>query len=477
MNIVWIITTLLVCLSVSVKCFVLQDSGISTNLDIARIKADVRRQKNVTDQLIQLAVNGSAKGQLYNRLADFVDRYGSRISGSQNLENSIEYIKLKMKEDKLENVYGDIVEVPHWERGEESAYMMKPRYKKLTMLGLGTSIATPPGGIHAEVLVVKTFEELERRASDAVGKIIVFNQDWVSYGVSGRYRFYGAARAAAVGGVASLIRSVTPFSINSPHTGSQVYNESIKKIPTACITVEDAEMMWRMSQRGERIEIFLNMSAKNFPKTLSRNVISEIVGSTYPDEVVLISGHIDSWDVGQGAMDDGAGALLGWQVLSMILQLGSRPKRTIRSIMWTAEEFGFYGSRDYFKRHKNDSFVFVSESDMGTFKPKGLTFGGNQDAVEVMKEVMGLLSIINATSLVTSSTDTFDGGEVTPWVRLGVPGAMLETYNEKYFYFHHSEGDTMEVLDSDDLDLCSAVWAVMAYTVANIEDSLPRDFV
>ncbi|CAG2253418.1 CPQ [Mytilus edulis] len=327
--------------------------------DIAQVDSSQQRFLDVHDEvnsyqeaanaIINLSVHGRARNQSYDRLATFVDKFGSRIAGSQNLENAIDYMLDELQKDGLDNVHGEDVTVPHWVRGEEYATMLEPRNHKLAMLGLGSSIATPEDGITAEVLVAK-------------GKIIVFNQKWVSYGISVAYRSNGAVEAAKVGGVASLIRSVTPLSINSPHTGWQDYVDNVKKIPTACITVEDADMMDRMQQRGHKIVVKLKMSAKTLPTVTSRNTIAEIKGSTYPEQIVLVSGHLDSWDVGQGAMDDGGGAFISWQ----------------KDIA---------------------NYDMVLESDMGTFTALGMNFQGNPKTMEIMGSIVNLLKPINATAL------------------------------------------------------------------------------
>ncbi|KAK3595922.1 hypothetical protein CHS0354_032429 [Potamilus streckersoni] len=388
--------------------------------------------------IIQLAVYGAARNQSYNRLAELTDKFGGRLSGSAALENAIDYMIQKMTEDGLDNVHGETVMVPNWERGDESAAVLQPRYHPMSILGLGSSVGTPVGGITAEALIVKSFDELHRRAAEAKGKIVVYNQDFVNYGVSVMYRGYGASEAAKVGGVASLVRSVTPLSVYSPHTGIQMYSDGVPKIPTASITVEDAEMMWRMSQRGERIVIFLNMSAQNYPMVESRNTVAEIIGSKYPEQVVLVSGHLDSWDVGQGAMDDGGGAIISWQALSLVKQLGLRPKRTMRAVLWTAEEQGMVGSQQYYEMHKVNvsNYDLVMESDIGTFIPTGIDFSGIPEAFSIMEEVVKLLAPINASNLVR----TADGGDVSFWIQDGVPGGSLINENDKYFYFHHSNG-------------------------------------
>lgn len=190
-------------------------------------------------------------------------------------------------------------------------------------------------------------------------------------------------------------------------------------------------------------------------------------------QVVLVSGHLDSWDVGQGAMDDGGGAFISWQALSVIRQLNLRPKRTMRMVLWTGEEEGLLGAQQYYNRHKVNAtnFSLVMESDIGTFMPEGIAFHGSEKAVNIMREVMSLLQPINATNLRVINV----GGDITFWVRDGVPGGALDNANSKYFYFHHSDGDTMTVQDPDAMDLCAAVWAVVAYTVADLDEMLPRE--
>ncbi|XP_048733774.1 carboxypeptidase Q-like isoform X2 [Ostrea edulis] len=378
----------------------------------------------------------------------------------------------KLKEDGLDNVHTEAAQVPHWVRGNESAAMVSPRYHSMSILGLGSSIGTPPEGITADVLVVTSFDDLKAKAEMAKGKIIVYNQKYVSYGTTVRYRTAGASEAAKVGGVASLIRSVTPFSIYSPHTGWQDYDDNVKKIPTACITVEDAEMMQRMQERGVKIRVTLKMQAKNHPPVMSRNTVAEIKGSKYPDQVVLVSGHLDSWDVGQGAMDDGGGAFISWQVLSIIKQLGLKPKRTVRMVLWTAEEEGAYGAQQYYKKHKDNvgNFDLVMESDEGTFMPLGFHFKGNSAAMTIMKKVLEPLQKVRSIPLSPGG----GGADIDMWIRAGVPGGSIFTDDNRYFKFHHTNGDTMTVQDPVEMNVCAALWTVVAYTVADLEDMLPR---
>ncbi|XP_041843770.1 carboxypeptidase Q-like [Melanotaenia boesemani] len=435
------------------------------------IATEVAGYTDVAKQIIELAVFGPAQNRSYRRLADFTDTIGNRVSGSQNLDMAIKYMHNAMTQDGLD-VDLEPVKIPHWVRGKESAEMIAPRAKNLAILGLGSSIGTPPEGIKAEVLVVQSFEELKRRASEATGRIVVFNQPFVSYGETVAYRAFGASEAARVGAVATLIRSVTQFSINSPHTGWQDYQDGVERIPTACITVEDAELMWRMAQRGQKIVVRLTMGAKTLPDVDSFNTVAEIKGWQYPDQIVLLSGHLDSWDVGQGAMDDGGGAMISWEALSLIKDLGLRPRRTLRTVLWTAEEQGGVGAQQYFNLHKVNmsNFDLVMESDMGTFTPVALQFTGSDAARKVMQEVVKLLAPINTTKLETNS----EGTDISPWMQAGIPGASLHVADSRYFWFHHSEGDTMTVQEPRDMDLCSALWAVVSYVVADLQDMLPK---
>jgi carboxypeptidase Q len=251
----------------------------------------------------------------------------------------------------------------------------------------------------------------------------------------------------------------------------QTYSSNTK-IPTACIAVEDANTLERLYRNGQKITLNLKMEAQSLPSVVQENVVAEIKGSTWPDQTVLISGHLDSWDVGVGAMDDGGGAFISWQALSAYLHLNIAPKRTIRMVMWACEEFGGIGGQSYFNAHKDEvsSMSLVMESDLGTFTPLGIQFTGSAAAMSIMTTVGQLLTPINASIVTTGG----EGTDIDPWMSAGVPGASLLNDNDKYFWFHHSEGDRMDVEDSTALDLCAATWAVTALGVANLDSLLPR---
>lgn len=434
---------------------------------------EVKSYQLIADQIISYSLHGQGENQSYNRLATFTDKFGSRLSGTKNLENSIDYMLAVLKEDGLDNVHGEDVNVTHWKRNTEYATLIQPRLKKIAILGLGSSVGTPVGGITADVFVVRSFDDLDSHSGEVAGKIVVFNQDYVSYSATAGYRVICASKAAKYGAVATLIRSVTPQSIYSPHTGIQLYAQGVKKIPTACLTVEDAEMLDRMQLRGEMIKIHLFMGAANYNMSKSRNTVAEIKGSVYPEQLVLVSGHLDSWDVGEGAMDDGGGAFISWQALSIIRQLGLKPKRTVRLVMWTDEEAGGVGSLQYYQAHRGeaDNISILFESDEGVFTPYGMVFTGTPKAKAMMAQVGSLLKSVNSTGVY----DNGGGTDVQWWRKNGVPTASIANHNERYFWFHHSDGDTMTVLDPVEMNLCSAVWAVYAYVLADMDNLLPHN--
>ncbi|XP_064081644.1 carboxypeptidase Q-like [Macrobrachium nipponense] len=434
---------------------------------------EIRGYKKTVDQIINYITRGEYKGKAYDFLAALVDTYGPRITGSGMLEAAIDHMLEASRAEGLENVRTEDVVVPHWERNNESAWMVLPRLHKLNFLGLGSSVGTPREGIKAPALVVKDFQELEENAHLAKGKIVVYNPEWVSYGDTVQYRTAGASKAAEVGAVASLTRSVTPFSIDSPHTGQQFYSSEVK-IPTGCITVEDAAMLARMQERGETIEILLKMGAVNYPDTTSRNTIAEVTGSESPQEVVVVSGHLDSWDVGQGAMDDGGGVTISWNAAVVLRKLGLRPRRTLRVILWTGEEQGLIGGQAYYHQHvaDKDNYQMLMESDIGTFNPLGLAFSGNEEATCIIQEIMSLLEPLNTTKIVSP----MDGGpDIEIWSKAGVPTGSLYNANSNYYWFHHSDGDTMSVEDPDTLDRCLALWTSVAYVTADISRRLPHE--
>jgi carboxypeptidase Q len=435
-------------------------------------QADIATTYRATaDSLIRGATSDSAA---YQRLGRLVDTFGHRLSGSASLEAAIDWILGQMKADGLENVRGQPVMVPRWVRGAESADLVKPRAARLAMLGLGGSVATPRAGITAPVLVVGSFEELGRRAAEAKGRIVLFDVPFTDYTVSRRIRTDGPSAAARVGAVACLIRSVASSSIRSPHTGATHYDSTVARIPAAALSVEDAMMLHRFQDRGEPVVVTLRMSARTLPDARSRNVVAEIVGREKPDEVVVLGGHIDSWDVGQGAMDDGGGSVASWEAVRLMKRLGLRPRRTVRVVLWTNEENGGRGSLAYADSQASGvaKHVLAMESDNGAFNPKGYVLSGSDSAAAVVRQVAGLLGPIGATGVQRVAESP--AADITPLAEAGVPAMELDVEGSRYFWYHHSDGDTLDKLDPAELARCVAAMAVMAYVVADLPDALPH---
>ncbi len=423
------------------------------------------------DSLIGAAVRDSAA---YERLGRLVDGFGHRLAGSPSLESAIDWILAQMKKDGLQNVRGEPVTVTRWVRGEESAILVRPRRDTLAMLGLGGSVATPKAGITAPVLVVTSFQELERRKADARGKIVLFDVPFTRYEETRRYRTDGPSAAARAGAVACLIRSVASTSIRSPHTGRTSYDSTAPRIPAAALSVEDAMMLHRMQERGEPVVLTLQMGARQLPPARSRNVVAELVGREKPDEVVVLGGHIDSWDVGQGAMDDAGGSVAAWEAVRLMHQLGLRPRRTVRVVLWTNEENGVEGGKAYRDRHlgKLDRHVMAMESDGGVFQPKGFAFAGSDSAAALVRQAASLLGPIEATAVdhVSQSPEA----DIGPLVEEDVPGIGLVVDGTRYFWYHHADGDTLDKLDPAEVARCVAAMAVMAYVIADLPERLPR---
>jgi carboxypeptidase Q len=433
--------------------------------------AIARAYRQAADSLIGAATGDSAA---YVRLGRLVDTFGHRLSGSASLEAAIDWILSEMKTDGLQNVRGERVMVPHWVRGAESADLVKPRMAPLRMIGLGGSVGTPKGGITAPVLVVNSFDDLRSRASEARGKIVLFDAPFTSYRETVHYRVESASAAARAGAVASLIRSVAPFSIRSPHTGVMHYDSTVGRIPAAALSVEDAEMLHRFQDRRQPVVVRLRMGARTLPDASSRNVVAEVTGRDRPDEVVVLGGHIDSWDVGQGAMDDGGGAVAAWEAVRLIHRLGLRPRRTIRVVLWTNEENGGMGALAYRDAHAGqlENHVLAMESDNGAFTPYGFRFSGSDAALARVQQVAALLQPIGANKV--SREKESPEADIAPLVERGVPGVGLDVERSRYFWFHHSDGDTLDKLDPAELARCVAAMAVMAYVVADLPDPLAR---
>lgn len=447
--------------------------------------------RETATSILEAARTDAAIDAGFAKLRHLTDKIGHRLAGSKALDKAIAWAAQAMKDDG-HDVRTEKVMVPHWVRGAESAKLTAPYEKDLNILGLGGTIATPKGGLTAPVVVVTGWEDLEAKKDQLEGKIVLYDvamPAWTEDGGTGyggvvAFRWAGAIQAAKRGAVGVLMRSVTARSLATPHTGTMGYEEGITKIPAAAVTVEDAELIHRLVDSGDEVKVKLVLSAKTLPDVESANVIGELRGSELPDEVVVIGAHIDSWDVGQGAHDDGAGCVAVMQALTTLRTLGLTPRRTIRVVLFTNEENGLRGARAYADAHKDevDKHVMALEMDIGAFAPTGFGVddGVEDDArtpegearrqrmVARVAEIASLLAPIGATGTLAGHS----GADVGPLAAGGVPALGLMVDNRTYFDYHHTEADTLDKVDPKLLADDVAAIAVIAYVVADMPGRL-----
>jgi carboxypeptidase Q len=379
----------------------------------------------------------------WQRLAELGDTYGNRLSGSENLARAIAWAAETMKKDGLENVRTEPVMVPRWVRGNESAEIVDPPRHQVAMLGLGGSIATPPGGLEADVLVVNSFDELRSHAALAKGRIVPVQR---SVHLIQRHRdvphgWSACGRAARRGRGAHSVGRADRVA-DAAHWKRPV-RQGVPAIPAASIAAEDANRIARLVARGRRVRLRLSMEAHNEPDAESANVVGEIRGREKPEEIVLLGGHIDSWDVGAGASDDGVGIVATWEAARLMAKLGIRPRRTVRVVLWTNEENGLQGATAYAEKHAAEApnHVFALESDSGVFEPASLGFSGSNGARTLIRDIWTLLTPLGIPrSWPVAAAPTSDRSRKPRtrrrWPILGDPS--------KYFTIHHTPADTVE---------------------------------
>ncbi len=425
------------------------------------------------DDANRLIEAATADDFAWRRVAELTDTHGARLSGSDNLARAIAWAAATMKADGLENVRTESVMVPRWVRGEERAEIVDPPRHEIEILGLGGTVATPPGGIEADVLPVTGFDDLRVKAAAVRGRIVLFNAPYTTYSETVTYRTAGARTAAQYGAVAVLVRAVGPIGLRTPHTGSVQYGPEPGRIPAAALSVEDASRIARLVDGGRRVRVRLVTSGRFDPDTESANVIGEIVGRERPDEIVLLGGHIDSWDVGAGASDDAVGCVVTWEVARLMKALGIRPRRTIRIVLWTNEENGLRGAHAYAQRHAATAanHVFALESDSGVFAPAALGFTGSAAARVQMAQIASLLRPLGLSEIGPGG----GGADIGPIAEAGnVPTMAYLGDPAKYFVIHHTAADTVERITPDEVSRAAAAIAVVAYAVAEMPDRLAR---
>ena len=434
-------------------------------------------ERKYVDAAAKIAAIADDDPRAWNRLAYVADTFGHRLSGSASLEKTIDWSLETMAEDGLVNVRREKVMVPHWVRGEESARILGPNPRELPVLGLGMTVGTPKRGITAEVVVVATLDEIDSRAAELDGKIVVINQAMPAYdhdahdahyGSTVQIRAHGASRAGQHGAKAVLIRSVTATSLRTLHTGMLSYDDDKPKIPAAAITPEDADWFARMAARGETVELHLELGAKLLPDAVSANAVAEIVGRELPDEIVVIGGHIDSWDVGDGSTDDGSGCLMAMEAAAMLVELGLVPRRTIRVVLWTNEENGLRGGKAYYEAHRGETHVAGIESDSGSGAPWGFGIGESEADLAALAPYAALFEPLGANNFVIGG----GGADISPLTNAGMLGLAMRPDTSHYFDLHHSPADTIDKVAPFHLERNAAAMALMAYILA--ERDLPE---
>lgn len=425
----------------------------------------------------------------YEKTGYMSNNIGPRLSGSAQAARAVDYVADEMRKLGLEVTLQEI-KVPHWVRGIETGELvefpgMAPgTTQKVVLTALGGSIATPAKGLTAEIVVVDSWEELERLGRAGVeGKIVLFNAKFdrklaesgfglQAYGQAVQYRGGGAIAAARLGAVAALVRSAGASQMRLPHTGGMRYQEGVPRIPAAAVTAEDADMIAYLVKQGAT-RIRLLMTPQTLPDAISHNVIADLKGSEFPDEIVIVSGHLDSWDLGTGALDDACGVAVSMQVPYLLNKLKLRPKRTIRVVAYMNEENGLVGGNEYARAEKaniGNHFAAI-ESDLGASRPLGILFAGKREAVPYFTPILDVLRSHGA-GLIRMEDGV--GADIGPLTRQGVPSFAPWFDTRTYFKYHHTSADTFDKIDRDDLARVGSVMAVLAYGLANMERSLPR---
>lgn len=409
----------------------------------------------------------------FQKLSELTDRVGARLSGSPGLDRALIWAKETLVRDGHEGVTLEPVKVPHWLRGKQEAQILTPIARDLPVLTLGGSVPTPAGGLTAELMVVGSFQELEARKAEVQGKIVLLDHPMSAHGNAGLaygeaigYRTLGAARAAPFGAVAVLVRSLTTRSLSTIHTGSCRYPDpKTRKIPSASLSVEDAELLHRLANRGDKVRVHLALSPQLLPDAVSANVLAEIRGRESPAQVVLIGAHLDSWDVGPGAQDDGAGVATVMQALATLRALGLVPRRTLRVVLFTNEENGLRGATQYALDHRAERHVAAFEMDTGAGAPLGFMTDGEQPFSGEAREITALLAPIGASSMSVG----FSGEDVQKLKPAGTALFGMQLDIQHYFDVHHSAADTLDKVDPENLKKAVAAMATMAYVVADRE--------
>lgn len=449
-----------------------------------------RYSEQLTQELNQLLRAALTSDYAYRQTAYLCNNIGPRLSGSPQANAAAEYVAAEMRKLGLEAQLEKVL-VPHWVRGIETGELTeykgqaKGTTQKIVLTALGGSVATPKEGITAEVVVVENYDQLEALGRAKVaGKIVLYNAKFdrqlaasgrglEAYSQATAYRGAGASRASRLGAVAALNRSAGGAEYRLAHTGGLRYQDGIPPIPAAAVAAEDAELIAYLAAQGA-VKLHLTLTPQTLPDEVSYNVIADLKGTEHPEQVVIVSGHLDSWDLGTGALDDASGVAVAMQTAHLIKQLGLKPKRTIRVIAWMNEENGLRGGTTYAENHKTEiaNHIAAIESDLGASHPLGFHAHITPAALTKLRPASAILQSIGAGLIeVTNSSPEAD---ISPLDALGVPTFGLWQDSRTYFDFHHTTADTLDKIVPRELAENAAVMAVLAYAIANLPEPLPR---
>lgn len=418
-------------------------------------------------------------GRAFETLRHLTDRIGPRLSGSPGAAAAVKWTAERMREDGLD-VRTEAVMVPRWTRGIETGEILGPVGHKLAITALGGSEPTPEGGLEGEVVEVSSFDELRAKGAAAVkGRIVLYNKaihagsPEEGYGAVSPLRTKGAVEAARLGAVGSLVRSLGTYSMRIPHTGAMQYEDGVPRIPSAAISAEDAELIHRLIEDGGPVRVRFVLGCATLPDVESANVVADFKGRDKPDEIVLIGAHLDSWDLGTGAIDDGAGVAVVMEALRLLKSLGLQPRRTIRGVLFMNEENGLRGGEGYAKAHAAElsRHVAAIESDGGGARPVGFSAWAGEGGLAFVRAVARLLKPIGADNAIAGG---FGGADISPMRAAGVPLLGLGQEPTHYFDWHHTAADTLDKVDPYELKLNAAAMALMAYALAEHPVPLPR---
>ena len=442
-----------------------KSGGIAAALQILAVTAF---SQTTPDTIIQREMSSP---HAYETLAHLTDNIGQRLSGSPGAAAAVAWTTAQFRAWGIP-VRNEPVMVPHWVRGIEKASLVSHHNQNITLTALGGSVATPADGITADVVEVSSYDEL--KTANVRGKIVFYNnpmdmdlvrtqRSFEAYRIAVEFRGSGASRAAERGAVAAVIRSVGSASLRTPHTGAMRYDPKIAKIPAAAMTAEDATLIHRLLAKGERVRMHLVLTPRTLPDSPSANVIAEIRGSEKPDEIVLIGAHLDSWDLGTGAIDDGSGVAMVMETMRLLKEMDAKPRRTIRAVLFMNEENGSRGGRAYFDKHKNEHHVAALETDAGAAAPTGFSTTLKGDALTEFEKLTPPLAALNANRFETSAET---GADISPLTEAGVVSFGLVPDPLHYFDYHHSPADTLDKIDPKELAQDSAAVAAIAWILA-----------